>query len=660
MRPYMLRCVFCVLMVALSLIFPIDSYSAGNDDTDGLCKALIRSGNNRKELQKVLDHFKDNELKYKAACFLIENMDGKFCQVSPVINHYITEVDSFVSVNPNLNTRDYRAFYEDVQLRHKSFMHKAEPQYDIETVTANYLISNIESAFESWNNPWAKDVSFDLFCKYVLPYRIGEEPISNWRDRFKSLYDYPTEQLFGCQDNRFYKLGIYSELRKKLPISIYTPRYLRPEIPLDMLPEMHVGNCKDAACFSTAQLRSLGIPSTIDFVPQWANRSMGHSWSVIFINDNTAIPLGAGEEAGAHFNNASEKKIAKVFRFSYQSNTDLAEISSEKEESVPELFKQTGFIDVTSEYVKTSDVVIGLNEDSEVLSRKWIFLAVFDNQDWIPIWFAKNEDGNATFSKLGRGVAYLPFVYGSNGDFIGASNPFIIKDDGQIQELSTDDKTLTKAILSRKYPESKSTKINKREIIGGSFLASNDITFKDSILIGRITDIGEKSFCTLTVRGDKEYKYLKYVCAPEKTSLTAEIMLYDTKGEMLRPLALHTQQEDTRGRQKVLFDGNLLSSCNLSGIVGKNVIIELDHPTKLSHIQVFPRSDGNFIERGDHYSLYYWANDGWNMIDEKDALTMGELEFNNIPENALLLLCDDTKGKEERIFTLEKGKQIWW
>ncbi len=656
----MMKYVFSIIIVFLVYTIPVFSCPSDNDNQERIDRALKRAGSNAKNLQRVLDHFKDNELKYKAACFLIENMDGKFCQVSPVINHYITEVDSFMSVTPNLNTRDYRAFYEDVQLRHKNFMHKAEPQYDIETVTANYLISNIESAFESWNNPWAKDVSFDLFCKYVLPYRIGEEPISNWRDRFKSMYEYPTEQLYGCQDNRFYKLGIYSELRKKLPISIYTPKYPRPDIPLDMLPEMHVGNCKDAACFSTAQLRSLGIPATIDFVPQWANRSMGHSWSVIFINDNTAIPLGAGEEAGAHFNNASEKKIAKVFRNSYQGNEDLAEISSEKEESVPELFKQTGFIDVTSEYVKTSDVVIGLNEDSEVLSRKWIFLAVFDNQDWIPVWFAKNEDGNATFSKLGRGVAYLPFIYGSNGDFIGASNPFIITDDGHIQELSTNATRLTKAVLFRKYPESKSTRSNKHEIIGGSFLASNDISFKDSILIGKITDIGDKSFSTLPVRTNKEYRYLKYVCSTDRTSLTAEIKIYDPVGNELHPVAVHTQKGEARGRQKTLFDGNLLSSCNLSGIVGKYIIIELEHPTKLSYIMVFPRSDGNFIERGDHYSLYYWANDGWNMIEEKDALTMGELEFNKIPVNALLLLCDETKGKEERIFTLEKGKQIWW
>lgn len=307
----MMKYVFSIIIVFLVYTIPVFSCPSDNDNQERIDRALKRAGSNAKNLQRVLDHFKGDELKYKAACFLIENMGGKGCQVSPVINHYIAEVDSFMSVNPNLNTRDYRAFYEEVQLRHKNFLQKAVSQSDIENVTANYLISNIESAFEVWNKPWAKDVSFDLFCKYVLPYRIGEEPISNWRDRFKSLYEYPTEQLFGCQDNRFYKLGIYSELRKKLPISIYTPKYPRPEIPLDMLPDIHVGNCKDAASFSTAQLRSLGIPSTIDFVPQWANRSMGHSWCVIFINDNTAIPFGVGEEAGAHLTTHQKRKSPK-------------------------------------------------------------------------------------------------------------------------------------------------------------------------------------------------------------------------------------------------------------------------------------------------------------------------------------------------------------
>lgn len=36
------------------------------------------------------------------------------------------------------------------------------------------------------------------------------------------------------------------------------------------------------------------------------------------------------------------------------------------------------------------------------------------------------------------------------------------------------------------------------------------------------------------------------------------------------------------------------------------------------------------------------------------------LTYNNVPTNALLLLRNLTKGTEERIFTYEKGEQVWW
>jgi len=36
------------------------------------------------------------------------------------------------------------------------------------------------------------------------------------------------------------------------------------------------------------------------------------------------------------------------------------------------------------------------------------------------------------------------------------------------------------------------------------------------------------------------------------------------------------------------------------------------------------------------------------------------LHYDNVPGNALLLLRNHTKGKEERIFTYENDEQIWW
>ena len=37
-----------------------------------------------------------------------------------------------------------------------------------------------------------------------------------------------------------------------------------------------------------------------------------------------------------------------------------------------------------------------------------------------------------------------------------------------------------------------------------------------------------------------------------------------------------------------------------------------------------------------------------------------ELTYDNAPANALFLLHNHTKGREERIFTYEGARQIWW
>ena len=71
-----------------------------------------------------------------------------------------------------------------------------------------------------------------------------------------------------------------------------------PEFSLTDLIKVKVGNCESYSTRGVAQLRAFGIPATIDFVPQWGNRSMGHSW-------------GVGE---------TEKNLAKVFHMAENRN----------------------------------------------------------------------------------------------------------------------------------------------------------------------------------------------------------------------------------------------------------------------------------------------------------------------------------------------------
>ena len=120
-----------------------------------------------------------------------------------------------------------------------------------------------------------------------------------------------------------------------------------------------------------------------------------------------------------------------------------------------------------------------------------------------------------------------------------------------------------------------------------------------------------------------------------------------------------TEGEPGTKKERV-FDGNILTGFGGNSPDGNWVSLELEKPTQISRIKYIGRNDGNCIEIGDDYELYYWSTDGdWELLGSQKA-TSNALHFSNIPSGGLYILKDITKGVEERIFTYENGKQVWW
>ena len=64
---------------------------------------------------------------------------------------------------------------------------------------------------------------------------------------------------------------------------------------------------------------------------------------------------------------------------------------------------------------------------------------------------------------------------------------------------------------------------------------------------------------------------------------------------------------------------------------------------------------------GEEYELCYWDGEGWSSLGRQiGRRATQELVYDNVPAGALLILHNHTKGKEERIFTYENGRQVWW
>lgn len=81
---------------------------------------------------------------------------------------------------------------------------------------------------------------------------------------------------------------------------------------------------------------------------------------------------------------------------------------------------------------------------------------------------------------------------------------------------------------------------------------------------------------------------------------------------------------------------------------------------QLTQIELVPRSNTNGIIPKNNYELFYWSgNDGWSSLGKQTAIDW-HLDYQQVPDGALLWLKCDDGGKEERIFTYKEGKQIWW
>ena len=65
-----------------------------------------------------------------------------------------------------------------------------------------------------------------------------------------------------------------------------------------------------------------------------------------------------------------------------------------------------------------------------------------------------------------------------------------------------------------------------------------------------------------------------------------------------------------------------------------------------------------FLEKGEKYELFYWE-DGWESFETQIA-TEKPLRFNELPAKRLYWLVKENSNEEERIFTYDNNKQIWW
>ena len=155
------------MVVKYFFFFALLTFYACSSGENGLLElALDKSGENRSELEVVLDHYKDDLKKLEAARFLICNMIGKQVLDSNSVKGNQVYFDAFANYRETYGSFLYDIQYAIYDSINKSYSHiKVNPRFlfDLKELSSDYLIQ-----VDFWVDDWVWDTYLALHPLQVL------------------------------------------------------------------------------------------------------------------------------------------------------------------------------------------------------------------------------------------------------------------------------------------------------------------------------------------------------------------------------------------------------------------------------------------------------------------------------------------------------------
>lgn len=633
--------------------------------------ALIQSGSNRMELDKVLTRYRKNQndsLKYRAACFLIENMPYYTYYEGELLDNYLTFYNALMEAHCNKHPFDGIA--DSIVKRFGEYsIDKLIRKHDLLEIDSAYLCQNIDWAFKVRDEqPWSKNVSFEDFCEYILPYRIDNEKLACWRERYYKKYNPLLDSLRNSKSSEKENpiQAVYCLMKKiakdeDVRFTSSSPAEL-PHIGPDLV-ELKMGTCREFTDFVVYVCRTLGIPVAIDFMPIRANENVGHFWASFLDKDGELYYQDFPQEVMlVHDGGIQEHPKVKVYRRTYSKNRKIEDAMQQLDKEVPPFFRQPHFVDVTSFYSRNCMPKLLISEkmvSSEKERGNIAYLCVSQRSKWMPVAWTSFERNNLVFSDIQPDAVMC--VADLEGErLIYRTDPFEVDTTGQVHFYSIRD-SLEDVVLYAKYNIGyDDEKLMRDRMVGGVFEGSNDAGFKQKDTLHIIKECPGRLKTRITVHSQQKYRYLRYFGPQNAHCNVAEVTFYDSQGNLLSGKIMGTPgcfAGDGSHEYQNVFDGKTWTSFDYKEGTGGWAGLDLGESKSLSEIVYTPRNRDNYIRPGDLYELFYFQK-GWKSLGAKMA-DSDSLLYERVPKGAILLLANYSRGSQERIFIYDRGMQVW-
>jgi hypothetical protein len=233
------------LVTVLLILHPLNCLSAA-DPSPEILTAIDRAADNREQIQKALDQVPAEQ---KAGMeFLIINM----------------------------------------------------PDRDLKSLSAEFLIENLDLAYRAWEQaPWKDAVPQEIFFNDVLPYANINEGRDRWRkDFYERFQPLVKDAKSPGQAATILNQQIYGLLK----VRYSTERKQADQAPYESI-ESGLASCTGLSILLIDACRAVGVPARFAGTPMWSNNSGNHSWVEIWDGGRWHF-TGAAEPAGDQLDQA--------------------------------------------------------------------------------------------------------------------------------------------------------------------------------------------------------------------------------------------------------------------------------------------------------------------------------------------------------------------
>lgn len=607
----------------------------------------------------------DDTFKNQAVDFIFDNIGYNFFSY----NDAVINGKKWYELMRLRPLTDHR-FLRDSLLRCISSSQPLKIGRDAVELDSAYICENIDMAFKVWREqPWGKNIDFDTFLEYILPYRIADEVPENWRKEYYDkynplLYEFRTSAEYDNED----PVEALKFLLGKLPY-VYEPIYTSqafmafPHIGPEYV-QYVTGSCREFSDFVIYVCRALGIPCAFNEAVNMHRGNNGHVWASFWNKNNEEYIISNYPPVlvpnRQDYTLGSSK--CKVYRKTYSLNKEIYGRGRRNRRRLLPKFRFPTYEDVTATYTNRFIAELNIPIDSVFGKIKWnepVYLCSPSRDKWLPEDFAFRTLSSLNFSNLQTGEVICLCIE-KNSEMEPVCNPFYVDVySHQLHFLNPLERSES-VVLKSKYTVTADEQIFRDRMVGGVFEVSDNSDFSYSDTLCVISQAPDRKYTSVFINDDivDDYRYVRYKGPDGGFCNVAEVTYYDTQGNLIQPMAIiGTPSHKSTHDYVNVYDGSTLTSFDYPEPYGGWSGIEINKGTRIGKIVYTPRNRDNFINEGDLYELQYFDG-GWKCLGKQVAQS-DTLVYTDVPDDALLLLKNHSRGVQERVFTYEDGSQLW-